>query len=229
MAVTARTISPEKSSGGVIVRPPSWSPVSVTLPSALTVPAERTAPSGMPEMVISRLSEPSRSVSRASRSSAIGLSSVPEAGVTASTGASATASTVTVRLSVVVAVLPLSSIVVAGVNVQLPSALGVPAESTAPSGMPEIVTEDVSSETDRLSSIAVSSRPSALLVVRSGAWSELSPAIPPPGVPPLSSPVPGPEALPPLPDPVVPLCLEDEEVPCSDGGAESGRPRMLPS
>ena len=113
MAVTARTISPEKSSGGVIVRPPSWSPVSVTLPSALTVPAERTAPSGMPEMVISRLSEPSRSVSRASRSSAIGLSSVPEAGVTASTGASATASTVTVRLSVVVAVLPLSSIVVA--------------------------------------------------------------------------------------------------------------------
>ena len=63
----------------------------------------------MPVIVTDTVSEPSASLDDVEISSAMGLSSVPEAGLTVSTGASATASTVTVRLSVVVAVSPFSS------------------------------------------------------------------------------------------------------------------------
>ena len=107
VAVTVRSMAPEKSSGGVIVRPASWPGVSVTLPSALTVPAESTAPSGM--LVIVRETDSESSVTDADRSSAMALSSSPAASLTASTGASAIAVTVTGRLRLVSAVSPFSS------------------------------------------------------------------------------------------------------------------------
>ena len=59
------------------------------------MPAERIAPLGTPEMAIERLSELSRSVSAEVMLSGIAESSVPEAGLTESVGASATAATAT--------------------------------------------------------------------------------------------------------------------------------------
>ena len=103
VAVTERSKVPEKSSGGVMVRLSSRSGSSaisvddiVQDPSPLSVPAERTAPSGTPVMVIERDSEPSTSVRLAEISIEIAASSEPVAvSARVSDGASASASTCT--------------------------------------------------------------------------------------------------------------------------------------
>ena len=107
VAVTVRAMAPEKFCGGVMVRSTSWPGVSVTLPSALTVPAERTAPTGISVMVTEV------ALSETVTSRAIAVSSSPAASLVASSGASATASTVTELTEVVVAVSPFSSVAVA--------------------------------------------------------------------------------------------------------------------
>ena len=107
VALTVRSMVPEKSCGGVIVRSASWPGVRVTLPSALTVPADRTAPSGMLSMVTDVV--PSETVT----SRAMAVSSSPAVLLVASSGASATASTATALTEVVVAVSPFSSVAVA--------------------------------------------------------------------------------------------------------------------
>ena len=101
VAVTPRSNDPLKSSGGVMLKPSSWSELSVHVPSPLSVPADKVAPSGTPEIVTVSVSL--ESVRPASISSAIALSSLPEASDTSSVGASATPVTSTVMLSVVVA------------------------------------------------------------------------------------------------------------------------------
>ena len=103
VAVTPRSNVPAKSSGGVIVRLSisvgSFARSSaeiVHVPSPLSVPADRTAPSGTPVIVIDRLSEPSVSVSAALISSEMAVSSEPLATpVRSSVGVSASASTCT--------------------------------------------------------------------------------------------------------------------------------------
>ncbi len=192
VAVTVRSKSPLKSAGGVMVRPVSSAGVKVTVPSGFTVPAERVAPAGISEMVTDSTS--SLSVRFDAISSAIGLSSSPDAGVTARVGVSATGITsifsvseicavsvpsvevaVTVRskspLKSVggVMVRPVSS---AGVKVTVPSGFTVPAERVAPAGMSEMVTDSTSSLSLRFeaisSAIGVSSLPAAGVTARVG-------------------------------------------------------------
>jgi hypothetical protein len=88
MAVATTTRAKEANSfaGRDSVRPASWPCVSVQLPSPLSMPAESVAPEGTPEIRIDRLSEPSRSTSRAEMASATGLSSTPFAACTDSVG-----------------------------------------------------------------------------------------------------------------------------------------------
>ena len=159
VAVTCKSIVPPKSSAGVIVRlsnkSGSFAKSSaeiVHVPSPLLVPADNSAPSGTPEIVIDSDSEPSVSVNVALISNAIGPpSSAPNAKPSprSSVGTSALASTSTkscspFTLSVKsssefgagVMVKPLRS---ATVNVYEPLPLNVPAESSAPSGTPVIV------------------------------------------------------------------------------------------
>ena len=66
VAVTSRAISPEKSAGGVRLRPSNWSGDRVAVPSAVvtSVPSARvrTEPSGMLEIETESVSEPSVSV-----------------------------------------------------------------------------------------------------------------------------------------------------------------------
>ncbi len=100
-AVTVRSNDPLKSSAGVIVRPFRSVADSVQLPSPLSVPADKVAPSGTPLIVTERTSE--LSVKPASISSAIAVSSEPLASETSNVGASATPATSTVIVSVAVA------------------------------------------------------------------------------------------------------------------------------
>ena len=166
--------------------------MSVTEPSGLTVPALRFAPAGMSETVTESVSDPSVSVSAGVMSSAMAVSSVPDAALTVRVGASASPVTETASVSVTVAVSPDSvSVVVtatarvkfaslsaggviarpvssAGVSVTDPSGFTVPALSVAPVGMSETVMLAVSllstSVTEMESAMAVSSVPLAALV-----------------------------------------------------------------
>ena len=106
VAVTPRSMVPEKSSGGVIVKLSNSvesaarsSAEIVQVPSPLSVPADNCAPSGTPEIVIERDSEPSMSVSDAPISSEIAESSAPNAvSPTTNVGASASAATLTSKV-----------------------------------------------------------------------------------------------------------------------------------
>ena len=100
-AVTPMSNEPLKSSAGVIVKPSRSPDDKVHVPSLLSVPAERVAPSGTPEIVTVRVSL--ESVRPASISSAIAESSLPDASATSSVGISATPATSTVIEPLVVA------------------------------------------------------------------------------------------------------------------------------
>ena len=193
VAVTPRSNDPLKSSAGVIVKPSSWSELSVQVPSPLSVPADSVAPSGTPLIVTVRVSE--LSARPASMSRAMAESSLPEASETSSVGVSATPSTSTViepvevatsDPSVEVAVTPRSNeplkssavVIVkpsswSELRVQVPSPLSVPADRVAPSGTPLIVTVRVSELSARPASMsramAESSLPEASLTSSIGA------------------------------------------------------------
>ena len=106
VATTSRAISPDKSAGGVRLRPSNWSGDRVAVPPMMvtSVPSARvsTAPSGMLEMETLRFSP--ESVKAASMLRAIAWSSEPAASVNSRVGASATAVTETFRVPEVVAV-----------------------------------------------------------------------------------------------------------------------------
>ena len=150
--------------GGVMVSPGRSSTPRDQLPSPLSMPADRTAPSGTPEMVTLRLSEPSRSVRPAAMSRAMEWSSVPAAASSRTRiGGSASGARETARVPVTVLVAPLAlsvavaltvnskstSLLATGVMVnpsrssaarsQVPSPLSMPAERVAPSGTPAMV------------------------------------------------------------------------------------------
>ncbi len=108
---TVRSKLPLKFSPGVIVKPSRSATSRVQVPSPLSVPADRVAPSGTPEMVIEMPSFASSSSVSIER--AIALSSAPAASPTSSVAPSATASTSTVKLVLVDDVLPLASVLVA--------------------------------------------------------------------------------------------------------------------
>ena len=101
-AVTPRSNDPLKSSAGVIVRPSRSPDDSVHVLSPLSVPADRVAPSGTPEIVTVSVSL--ESVSPASISSAIALSSEPLAFETSSVGRSASPITSTITVSETLAI-----------------------------------------------------------------------------------------------------------------------------
>ena len=187
VAVTDKLNTPDALAGGVIVSESNRSGSAakssaeiVQTPSPVCDPADSVAPSGTPEIVIDRLSEPSVSVSAAAISKAMAVSSLPPTFVTSSAAVSAMASrsmetvasnvavssllstfvTVTVRSKltsefgdVVIVRFAASSTV----SVQVPSPLLVPADNTAPSGTPEIVTE-ITSEPSVSAVSAVKSR-----------------------------------------------------------------------
>ena len=192
VAVTVRAKSALSSLGGVMLRPVNWADVSVQLPSPLSLPAESEAPVGTPEITTERLSELSETAD--DRSSEIAASSLPLLSATDRLGVSATAVTVTSRVSELVAeVLPSLAVAVtvseklllsslAGVmvrpvswpelRVQLPSPLSLPAESTAPVGTPDITTLRSSPSTraeEMFRVMAASSSPLAAEALRSGA------------------------------------------------------------
>ena len=83
----------------------------------MSVPADRVAPSGTPEMVTLSVSEPSVSVSSDEIVSGIAVSSLPVASSTTRVGASASGSTETAIVPVVVAVSPFSPSVEVAVTV----------------------------------------------------------------------------------------------------------------
>ena len=197
VAVTVRAKSALSLLGGVMLRPDSCAEVSVQLPSPLSVPADRVAPVGTPEMTIPRLSEPSVSVRAEDRLNEIAVSSLPEAAATLNVGVSATGLTVTLRVWTLSAVEPASVAVAvtvrvkslllslggvmlrpdncAEVRVQLPSPLSVPADRVAPVGTPEMTMAPRLSEpsvslraADRLNEIAVSSLPEAAATLNVG-------------------------------------------------------------
>ena len=131
-------------------------------------PPTAPRPLGTPEIVIDSVSEPSVSVSADEIDSAIAVSSSPEALATVSVGASDTGvdrhrqrvavveappPSPSVEVAVTVSVKSASQFAggvivrpgeLAGVSVQLPSPLSVPADSTAPAGTPEMMIDSVS-------------------------------------------------------------------------------------
>src|SRR5262249_8394925 len=78
LTVRGNGASPGRLSGRVIVSPASWAALSVQLPSALSVPAERVPPAGTPATVIASTSDPSVSTSAAAMPSGIATFSSPE-------------------------------------------------------------------------------------------------------------------------------------------------------
>ena len=177
VAETPRVKSASLLAGGVMVSPDSSEPFRVQEPSRLSTPAESTAPSGTPEMVTLRLSEPSRSVRPAAMSRLIAWSSVPAESFSTRIGRSASAAVETAIVPVTVAVsvpsvavaetsrVKSASLLAGGVMVRpdswepsrvwVPSPLSMPADRTAPSGTPEMVTL-------RLSEPSRSVRPAAM-------------------------------------------------------------------
>ena len=198
MAVMVSSKFSLESVGGRMERPAMscWSMVQV--PSLLTVPAERLAPSGTPSMSRERDSDPSRSESAASILRLIRESSSPCAGEAERIGASVTAVTVTGREVVVSAMSPPSASVAravtlslksasesaagvmvrpsrsAGLRVQEPSLFSVPAERLAPVGRSSMMMLRLSEPSVSvrrgliLSAMALSSAPVALSTVSSG-------------------------------------------------------------
>ncbi len=193
VATTDRSKSPLKCSGGVMVRPLNCAGVRVTEPSALTVPFDRVAPSGMSETVMDKTSL--GSVRPDAISSAIAVSSFPVMSLTARVGVSATGAISTSRVLTVDAVSgPSAEVEVtvrliwplklaggssckpessAGLSVTVPSGFRVPADNVAPAGMSLMVTERVSDMSVNAvvisRSTSVSSMPVAGVTVKSGA------------------------------------------------------------
>src|SRR5882724_7305523 len=178
VAVTVSVKSASLSDGGVTasdgkVQPETSTAVLPRVAVKLWVPSVSVAPTGMAPICTVRLSDPSASTSAGLTVSAIAVSSLPPAGVTARAGASATAVTVTARLAVVVALSPLENSVLVAVTVRAKSAslwaggviasadsvqpetstavlpvvavkLWLPSPSVAPTGMAPICTASVS-------------------------------------------------------------------------------------
>ena len=202
VAATVSTKLSVDPAGGVTVRAARFqAETSATvLPAVavkLLVPSVIWAPTGIADIATARLSEPSVSVRAADRVSAMAVSGGPLAADAVRLGASATAATATASGWGAVDVLPPLPVAVAttvseksvslsaggvivspvrspGANVQEPSPLSVPADSAAPAGTPETVTDSVSVPpgSARLavmsSTIAVSSFPVASVTVRFG-------------------------------------------------------------
>ena len=139
VAVTVRLKSSASFAGGVMARPSSWSAVSVALPSVMVMVSPAllvsVAPSGMFAISMARLSDASESADV--MSSAMALSSEPDAALTSREGVSATASTETASVSVDIASAPpLDSIAMARMvrlNSPLKFSLGI---SCSPSRSP---------------------------------------------------------------------------------------------
>ena len=167
VALTLNEKSSLLSAGGVTLRPSKSSASNVHDPSPLSVPALSAAPSGTPEIVMLKLSEPSVSERPASISSAIAVSSLPTASAADNSASSALVSVASTEIvAVVVDESPSSSVAVAetvrskaGVpsatvierpsrspasSVHVPSPLSVPASSVTPLGTSEIVIDSVS-------------------------------------------------------------------------------------
>src|SRR6218665_3872844 len=196
VAVTLRLTEPLQFAGGIIVRPTSCAARSVQLPLALRIPADRLAPAGRFEMLIDSVPCKSTGASAAEMASGTGTSSIPTAACTANTGVSATDATDTDSDAPVLAVVPFSCDVAvtvratlpfqfaagmnfkpvncAGVSVQLPPPLLVPADSVAPAGRPATVMVSVSDPSMSCSAAAIirgtgaSSTPTAALTDSSG-------------------------------------------------------------
>ena len=75
VATTDRVKLASEFKGGVIVSPVNWVPVSVQLPSPLSVPADRVAPVGTSPMTMLKAEKSSRSSTRAEKLSKIAASS----------------------------------------------------------------------------------------------------------------------------------------------------------
>ena len=115
VVLTVREKSAPLSGGGVTLSVESrsnWSPLRVTTPSTgvrvtapSSVPMERVAPDGMSAISTDEISsEPSVSASDGEMSREIAVSSAPDAAETLRLGASATAKTLTDKVSVTVTV-----------------------------------------------------------------------------------------------------------------------------
>ena len=109
VASAVRVMSPEKSSGGVMVRPSNSLACNVHVPSPLSVPALITAPSGTPAIITSTTDSKAPASMSAVTSSAIAVSSSPDTFATPRLGASNTGATVTPRVWVMDVVSPLSA------------------------------------------------------------------------------------------------------------------------
>ena len=88
VASAVRVISPVKSSGGVTVRPSSSPGCNVQVPSPLSVPALRVAPSGTPAMITSTTVSTAPASMSAVRSNGIAVPSSPDTSVVPRVGAS---------------------------------------------------------------------------------------------------------------------------------------------
>ncbi len=93
LAVTVRSNDPLKLFGGVIVNPESSAGVRVTVPSGLTVPADRTDPAGISLTSTESISSGFDSVAEISSTKAV--SSSPDASLTDTVSGSATGVKVT--------------------------------------------------------------------------------------------------------------------------------------
>src|SRR6185437_927448 len=149
-------------------RLPSCAGVNVQLPSASRVPAESEAEPGTPVMLSDRVSLPSVAVRADAIDNAIEEPALPEALARFSVGALATPAITTAMLPDAVRRVPSGSVAAAvtlsvavpaklpagavklklaswaGVSVQLPSALCVPADSVDPLGTPDMLIDSVS-------------------------------------------------------------------------------------
>jgi hypothetical protein len=86
IAVTVNAKSTSLSDGGVISNPVNSPGVRVQLPSPLSMPADRVAPAGTPEITMDKISPALGFTSAASMLSAMTPSSVPVASSTLSVG-----------------------------------------------------------------------------------------------------------------------------------------------
>ena len=165
VAVTVRLISSLSSAGGVMVRPSSWASVNVALPSTIGIdtPSDKfkTVPSGILEISIDKISEPSVSVKTDEISREIALSSSPSAGSTVSSGVPAVSSTPAETFTEVLAVSLFSDSVDVAVTSRF-SAVSDPVgtNNVSPSSSPEVsVTSPVTGSTVPAERVAPSGSP----------------------------------------------------------------------
>src|SRR5437016_5983459 len=86
VAVSVRVYFPTRRSSDLMVRPASCAGVSVQEPPPLSMPADRVAPLGTPEMVIESVSERTGPDCADGLDSGIALSSLQDAAATVSVG-----------------------------------------------------------------------------------------------------------------------------------------------